>query len=177
MMFGLRRRAARVAAIDRLHRAVVDSSRSPALYGSGGLPDTVEGRFESLTLHVMVVVRRLRRLPPPAGEVAQELVDAVFAHLEIALRESGIGDFGVPKRMKKLGQAFYDRVSKYEAGLDRGDAGALASEMGARLSRPPHGLEPMARYCLAAEAALDDCDLGAVLAGPPFPPPNLAAVE
>lgn len=167
-MFGFRKRAARVAAIDRLHAGVVEASRRIELY-RGGLPDTVEGRFESLTLHVMLLVRRLRELPPPADEVAQELVDAVFAHLEVALRESGVGDFGVPKRMKKLGRAFYDRVAKYEPALAARDGAALAAELGARLGMEPAALMPVARYCLAAEERLASCGLDELLARPPFP--------
>lgn len=167
-MFGSRQRAARADLIGRFHAAIVAASRAPELYGPGALPDTVEGRFESLTLHVLLVLRRLRGLPAPAADVAQELVDAVFAHLEIALRESGIGDFGVPKRMKKLGRAFYDRTAKYEDALAERDAGALAKKIEGRLSLDEGAALGVARYCLESEAALAACDLDRLLAGPPF---------
>lgn len=167
-MFGFARRNARQELIGRLHRAAVERSRLPALYGPGLLPDTVEGRFESLTLHVLLLMRRLRALPPPASEVAQELIDAVFAHLEIALRESGIGDFGVPKRMKKLARAFYDRVSTYEAALATGDAEALAGELGRRLDLPPSAVAAVAGYVHRQERSLAGRDLDAILAGDGF---------
>ena len=167
-MFGLKQRAARADLIAQLHAAVVAASRAPALYGEGGLPDTVEGRFEALALHAVIVLRRLRALPPPAGDVAQDLVDAVFAHLEIALREMGVGDFGVPKRMKKLARAFYDRVGKYEAALAAADPGQLGREIAERLGREPGALEAVARYCLRADRVLSRCDLESILAGPPF---------
>lgn len=167
-MFGLWRRRSGNAIRD-MHTRIVAASRDPALYGPDGLPDTVEGRFEALTLHVLLVLRRLRQLPDPAGDAAQELIDAVFAHLEIALRETGVGDFGVPKRMKKLARAFYDRTSRYDPVLDRADSDALASEIATRLpDAGPDGLRHVSRALLASERVLATADFGAILAGPPF---------
>ena len=167
-MFGFGRRRGGEEAIHRLHGAVVAASRAPELYERGDLPDTVEGRFEALTLHVLLVMRRLNQLPPPAAEVAQELIDSVFAHLEIAMRESGVGDFGVPKRMKKLARAFYDRTITYDRALDAGDAGALAAAVAARVEAARVPPLPFALYLLASERELASCDLDGILAGPPF---------
>lgn len=167
-MFGFGRRAAEARQVATLHTAVVESSRDPALFGEGALPDTVEGRFESLTLHALVVLRRLRQLPAPAAEVAQDLVDALFAHLEIALREMGVGDFGVPKRMKKLAEAFYHRTDRYSAALDAGSAPALSRELAERLGGEPERLTGVAEYALAAERALAACDLDQLVADLPF---------
>lgn len=164
-MFGFAARAERRRVIDRLHHDVVAQSRRPSLYGPGGLPDTVEGRFEALTLHVLLVIRRTRTLPPPAEEVAQELIDSVFAHLEIAMRESGVGDFGVPKRMKKLARAFYDRTLKYESALAAGDDGALAQELGLRVGAEPEALRGVLRELEATRRRLDGADLEALLDG------------
>lgn len=173
-MFGFRRKPSGRETVEALHARIVAASRDPALFGPGGLPDTMEGRFEALTLHVLLVLRRLRALPAPAPEVAQDLVDSVFAHLEIALREMGIGDFGVPKRMKKLGQAFYDRVAKYDPLLDAGGPDALAAEIGMRLEMDGAPARPLARALLASEAALGRSDLEALLSGPPFVAPAVA---
>lgn len=164
-MFGFAQRATRRRLIEGLHHAVVAQSRSASLYGPGLLPDTVEGRFESLTLHVLLLMRRLRVLPPPASDVAQELVDAVFAHLEIALRESGIGDMGVPKRMKKLARAFYDRTLKYEAALEAGDLDALEAELALRLGQEPGSVLATARIIGDAERRLAERDLDDILNG------------
>ncbi|WP_171217664.1 ubiquinol-cytochrome C chaperone family protein [Enterovirga aerilata] len=174
-MFGFRRKNSGRELVEGLHARVVEASRRPELYVEAGLPDTMEGRFEALTLHALLVLRRLRQLPPPADDVAQELVDAVFAHLEIALREMGIGDFGVPKRMKKLAQAFFDRTAKYDALIASGDAGGLAAEMAGRLGAEPARLRPFADLVLASEARLAVADLDAILAGPPFASASPAA--
>lgn len=155
-------------AVDRLHERIVACSRAPAFYETGVLPDTVEGRFESLALHVLLVLRRLRALPPPADEVGQELVDRVFAHLEIALREIGIGDMGVPKRMKKIAGAFYDRTRLYDPHIAAGDAQGLAAEIAGHLGRDPGTVLPLARFCLASEGTLSRCTLDDLLGGTHF---------
>ena len=67
-----------------------------------GVPDTFEGRFESLTLHAALLVRRLRAAEAPGPDMAQHLVDTVFRHFDRTLREMGVGDTTVPKRMKLL---------------------------------------------------------------------------
>jgi cytochrome b pre-mRNA-processing protein 3 len=170
-MFGFLRKRSGSDLIGECHARTVAASREPALYTTLSLPDTVEGRFESLTLHVLLVLRRLRALPAPAGEAAQELVDTVFTHLEVALRESGVGDFGVPKRMKKLGRAFYDRTATYDPMLDAGDDAALAASIAARVEAQPDSLLDFARHLLLSEKRLAVADLDAVLAGPPFPNP------
>lgn len=176
-MFGFLRRNRREALIDRLHEAIVASSRHPALYGPAGFPDSVEGRFEALTVHMLLVLRRLRGLPDPAAEVAQELVDSIFAHLEVSMRETGVGDMAVPKRMKKLGGAFYDRSAKYEAAFADADVASLSSELSRRLGRAEQELDPLARYVLAAERELAAQDLAALLAGPRFPSPDMVETE
>src|SRR4051794_14923778 len=109
-IFGLFRHDRRTAVLEELYGRVTAAARNPGLYLRLGVPDTVEGRFESLALHLVLVLRRLRGLPPPTGEIAQDLVDAFFGQLDASLREMGVGDMGVPKRMKKLAHGFYDRA-------------------------------------------------------------------
>jgi cytochrome b pre-mRNA-processing protein 3 len=169
-MFGLWRRDNGRGAVDALHHRIVAQSREPALYEAGGLSDTVEGRFESLNLHVLLVLRRLRALPAPAEEVAQDLVDRVFAHFDIALRELGVGDSGVSRRIKKLASAFYNRMRRYDPLIEAGEPTALAAEIAFHLELEPARLMPLARYALASEAALAACDLDAILNVPRFAP-------
>jgi cytochrome b pre-mRNA-processing protein 3 len=169
-MFGFLRAKGRDETIERLHAAVVEGSRRPGLFGDDGFPDTVEGRFESLALHALLTLRRLRSLSPPADEIAQELVDRVFAHLEIAMRESGIGDMGVPKRMKKLGRAFYDRTYRYEGALETRDVPALAAEIVRRIGCSDRAGERLATDLLETEDRLAHQDLSGLLAQPDFGP-------
>lgn len=166
-MFRFLQRKQRDVTISHLHDEIVAAARHPALYGEIGFPDGVDGRFEALTLHVLLVLSRLRELPEPAAEVAQELVDSVFAHIEAGMRETGVGDMGVPKKMKKLGRAFYDRTAKYEAALEGRDAAALAAELARRLGREG-GTEELAAYLLDSRVALSGQDLARILERPSF---------
>ena len=161
-----RRGGGRAEVIRALHGRVIAAARVPALYTELGVPDTIEGRFEALCLHALLVLRRLRQLPAPAPDVAQELVDSVFRQLDASLRELGIGDFGVPKRMKKLAQSFYGRAAAYDPGLDSGDAAALAGPLARNVmaTEDPAAAAGLAAYVVAAERALAECDLDALLA-------------
>lgn len=179
MIGGLfRRGSARRRAVEGLHGAINAAARRPGLYTGLGVPDTVEGRFEALCLHVFLVLRRLDRLPAPAADVAQDLVNAVFAQLDASLRELGVGDLGVGKRMKKLGAAFYGRAGGYAAALDAGDVGD-EGPLRTVLARNVLGGAPedeaagLARYVRAADGALATADLDTLLgAGPPVPDPD-----
>ena len=114
-------------AIAPLFGDLVAAARAPGAYLHFGVTDDFEGRFERLVLVATLVLRRLGQLRAPAGDVAQELVDRIFAHLDDGLRRSGIGDLSVPKRMKKLGQGFYGRADAYTAALATGEDMALAA--------------------------------------------------
>src|SRR5436305_1724508 len=104
--------------IGRLHGHIVAAARRPALFlPPYGVPDTTQARFDLLVLLATLLLRRLEDLPGPAPEVAQELVDTMFEHLDAGLREVGVGDFGVPKRMKKLAEAFAGRTRAYRSAL------------------------------------------------------------
>ena len=175
MIAGLFRRAdRRRRTIQSLHQRIGEAARRPGLYTALGVPDTVEGRFEGLSLHVILVLRRLGQLPPPAADVAQDLVDSVFMQLDASLRELGIGDMGVPKRIKKLGASFYARAGAYGAALDTGDRGALADTLARNVldGTELEAARPLAAYVEAAAAALAEQDLDGLLGeGPRFPEP------
>ncbi|NEU10918.1 ubiquinol-cytochrome C chaperone [Methylobacterium sp. BTF04] len=161
--------------IEALHLRINAAARMPGFYTVLSVPDTVEGRFECLSLHVILVLRQLDRLPPPADDVAQDLVNAVFLQLDSSLRELGVGDFGVPKRMKKLGAAFYARAEGYDSALASGDAEALARALARNVlgSDDVDAAGALARYVAASAAALSDADLDTlVTTGPRFPQPE-----
>jgi cytochrome b pre-mRNA-processing protein 3 len=100
-----------------LYIQVVEQARAPALYEALGCPDTIEGRFELYTLHLMLLLERLRKAGAPAAEVSQALFDTYLKGLDDALREMGIGDLSVGKKMRRLGEAFYGRGKSYDAAI------------------------------------------------------------
>ena len=100
-----------------LYARVVEQSRTPALYAELDAPDTVEGRFELYSLHVVLLLDRLRGAGDQAAEVSQALFDTYLSALDNALRELGVGDLSVGRKMRKLGEAFYGRCKSYEGAL------------------------------------------------------------
>lgn len=100
-----------------LYASTVAQARSPALYSDLGAPDTPEGRFEIYSLHVYLLLERLKGQGEQAAETAQALFDTYVSALDNALREMGVGDLAVGKRMRKLGEAFYGRIRSYEEAL------------------------------------------------------------
>lgn len=174
-LFGRDPRRETIAA---LYARVASASRAPGLYLKLGVPDTLEGRFESLSLHVMLALRALRVLPPPADEVARDLADALFRDLDAALREMGVGDTSVPKRMKTLAEAFYGRARAYDGPLDAADAQDLSDSLGRNILGRDGPADPLARYALDADRRLRTQDLEGLLRdGPDFPDPDAIARE
>jgi cytochrome b pre-mRNA-processing protein 3 len=100
-----------------LYVAIVEQARRPRLYAELGAPDTIEGRFELYSLHVILLLDRLKRQGDRAAETAQALFDTYVQSLDDALREIGVGDMAVGRKMRKLGEAFYGRVKSYEEAL------------------------------------------------------------
>lgn len=178
MIFRLFRKDPRQIMVATLFERVAAASRQPDLYLGLGVPDTVEGRFEALSLHLVLALRALRRLPPPADEVAKDLTDALFRELDASLREMGVGDTVVPKRMKKLAEAFFGRAQAYDAPLATRDEAALAAALGRNVTGGEAPAWALARYALAADRDLAAADLDTILRnGFGFPPSAAFAGE
>jgi cytochrome b pre-mRNA-processing protein 3 len=111
-----------------LYGAVVAAAREPFLYRDLGVPDTLDGRFDLVGLHAFLVIRRLTALPPPGPDVAQAVFDAMFADMDINLREMGVSDLTVGKRVKAMWEAFHGRAAAYSAALSADDP-ALAEAL------------------------------------------------
>lgn len=172
MILSLFKKQREEPSVERVYAAIVAASRMPELYAEMGVPDTVMGRFESLVLHLSLALRRLKELPPPAGSLAQELVDRFFAGLDSAMREIGIGDVSVPKKVKKLGQAFYGRLGAYDTALAQ-EAGA--DDLEQALARnvldvpdQPALAAALAHHVRARAGALAGASFDDILAGRPF---------
>ncbi|HEY1749810.1 MAG TPA: ubiquinol-cytochrome C chaperone family protein [Caulobacteraceae bacterium] len=101
----------------RLYAATVAAAREPSLYAELGAPDTPDGRFEVYTLHVLLVLQRLRAAGPKAAGVAQAYFDAYLSGLDHGLRELAVGDLSVGRTMRRLGEAFYGRGKSLDAAL------------------------------------------------------------
>ncbi|WP_181702916.1 ubiquinol-cytochrome C chaperone family protein [Chthonobacter albigriseus] len=127
MVFGLFRR--RDEGVDAVYASVVGHARNPIFYMDYGVPDTVEGRFELIVAVCGLVVGRLTAAGGKHRDAARVLSETFFADMDNSLREMGISDVGVPKRMKKIAQAFFGRVGAYETAIAGADANALAAAL------------------------------------------------
>jgi cytochrome b pre-mRNA-processing protein 3 len=102
---------------EHLYRTAVEQARRPVWYREFGVPDTPEGRFEMIALHVALVLRRLRREGVRGQALGQRLFDAMFVDLDGGLRELGVGDLSVGTYVKRLAGNFYARLAALDEGL------------------------------------------------------------
>jgi cytochrome b pre-mRNA-processing protein 3 len=154
-LFG-RERARNRQIVSGLYSQIVAAARRERFFSDWEVPDTPLGRYEMVSLHMFLLQHRLRGETGAAQDIAQALIDEFFLELDHSLRELGIGDVGVPKRMKKLARMFYGRTSTYGAALDAGNVEELTAAL-ARNIRPeakewPHAGELAAYVIFAAEA-------------------------
>src|SRR5271157_4075403 len=151
-----RARRASKALIEQILGEIVAAARRPALYQALDAPDRLDGRFELLTLHAGLVLRRLAALGGLADAIAQDLVNSVFTHFDDTLREMGLSDIAVSKRLKAMGSAFYGRNAAYAAALDEGSASGLAAALARNVygAANPDGA-PRARALAVYVASLD----------------------
>lgn len=145
------------------------AARAPFLYRTLGVADTLDGRFDMLCLYAFLLIRRLRREPEPGATLAQAVFDAMFSDMDVNLREMGVGDLSVGRRVRAMWEALHGRSMAYEAAMQSGDTAALEAALARNLWRgatPPEGsAAAMARLALAQAAHLDGQVLSAMAAG------------
>ena len=171
MIFGLFRGKGNGRLIARLHAEVVAAAREPLLFTDYGIADDLDGRFESMALHAVLVLRRLKQWPPPGPDMAQDLADVIFRHFDRGLRELGIGDISVPRRMRDLAEAFLGRANTYDAALNQpGDVrlAALAAALSRNVYAGRQDGKQLAAYVMRLDATLQQMPLAEFLEGPIF---------
>jgi cytochrome b pre-mRNA-processing protein 3 len=161
---------ARREVADRLYRDLVKQARMPAFYRDLGVPDTPEGRFEMVGLHVALAVRRLRAAGAPGSALGQELFDLMFADMDESLRHIGIGELSVGKHIKRLAGNFYARLRALDEALVASPDAPLAQMLRTNVyhggtAPSPHQVAALVSYLLAADAALRTQPTERLLAG------------
>ena len=119
MIFNLFRKSVAPGAVDEAYRSIVAQSRQPKFYAEWGVPDTVTGRFDMVSLHLALFLRRLNG-EPAARDFTQALVDLFFSDMDRSIRELGVTDLGVPKKIKTMGNVFYGLATALGTALDSG---------------------------------------------------------
>ena len=156
----------------RLYARIVEQARQRELFTALGVPDSLDGRFEMVVLHVFLVLHRLKQEGPngDAAALGQDLCDVMFADMDASLREMGAGDLGVGGRVKQMASGFAGRVAAYAQGLTGG-----SSELTLALRRNVYGtvepddrqVERLARYVLQSTDILGKQNLESLTSGPP----------
>ncbi|MCB1783375.1 MAG: ubiquinol-cytochrome C chaperone family protein [Alphaproteobacteria bacterium] len=168
-MPGLKRKGnASEDAVLALYAATLTQIRNPAFYIGASVPDTFDGRFDLLLLHVFLILQRLMD-HPDYNELSQSLFDTMFKDMDQTLREMGIGDMGVPKHMKRMMKAFNGRMHAYQEGLTQGDEvlkSALTRNLyGTVKELSPQALDKMVAYIHENVKDLKEQDLNELAAG------------
>jgi cytochrome b pre-mRNA-processing protein 3 len=157
-----------------LYGLVVERARDPVFYAKLGVPDTADGRFEMIGMHVHLLCRRLVADGEEGGALAQVIFDQMFADVDRNLREMGVGDLAVGKRIKRMAQDYFGRAGAVEAGLQNLAAdgelldGSLGDSLGEALRRNLYGetevddrqVETLVQYIQKTSAHLDRQQLG-----------------
>lgn len=173
-------RGARERGAASLYAAAVAQARQPALYTDLAAPDTLDGRFELIVLHVHLLCRRLGALGADGAGLAQALFDTMFRDMDRNLREMGVGDPSLPRRIKAMIEAYYGRIKAYETAFAAG-GDALADTIARNIynaGETSPAATAMAAYARRAQQAIDAAPAAELLAGrAPFPPVAAAAAR
>jgi len=167
MVLSLFRKSTATEPVNAAYAAIVAQSRQPRFYADWGVPDTVTGRFDMISLHLVLLFRRLKTESPAARSFSQALFDLFFQDMDRSLREMGAGDLAVPKKIKKMGNIFYGLLASLDAALAAGDTAAIE----AVLVRNVYGGEAhasagnLAAYLIDRAQALDSQPAAALMAG------------
>jgi cytochrome b pre-mRNA-processing protein 3 len=151
-----------------LYAAAVAAAREPWLYQALAVPDTLDGRFDLIALHAFLLVHRLQDAAEPGPALAQAVFDAMFSDMDNNLRELGVSDLSVGKRMRAMWEAFHGRSKAYSASIQAGDRAALASSLGRNVWRgdsPEGAADTLAGVVLAQAAHLAGQSVEALAAG------------
>ena len=173
-----RNRASRTIAA--LYGAIVAQARQPIFYREYAVPDTPDGRLDMIMLHAALAIRRLDQGPEPLRRLGQGLFEHFCQDMDDNLREMGVGDLAVPKRMKRIGESFFGRRAAYDAALAAAEPDALPAALQRNVfdGNPSAGARPLALYVLQADVQLgaqqDDALAHGTIA---FPEPGPFLIE
>ena len=154
---------------ETLYAAAIEVARRPIFYQQFGVQDSVDGRFDSLSLVVILIMRRLKNCGADGKEISQQLFDSMFADMDLSLREMGAGDLGVSKRVRAMAEAFLGRLESYVDAIDENDKKSFSEALSRNLFRGNETIDPLANgivdYLFALVTEIDSLPADHVLAG------------
>jgi len=167
MILSLFRKNTATEPVYAVYNSIVAQSRQPVFYAQWGVPDTVTGRFDMISLHMALLFRRLRHAPKPGKDFSQAVFDLFFKDMDRSLREMGAGDLGVPKKIQKMGNIFFGLLAALNEAMDRNDPEALANVIARNFydGQDSPNVRALAAYVTAHDAALATQSIEAILGG------------
>ena len=144
--------------------AIVAAARHPRAYAEWGVADSIDGRFDMISLHAFLVLDRLKGRE---NAFRQDLVDELFRDMDHSLREMGVSDVAVGKKVRKMAEVFYGRVAAYDRALAKGDQ-ALRNALARNVfpdGAQPKGLDNLTTYMISARSHLASLTDAALLGG------------
>ncbi len=171
MLTWLRRRHERQHRARELYGAVVAQARHPDFYTVHGAPDTLEGRYEMIVLHLYLLLDRLQREGEPAAETSRAVTETFVRETDVEMREMGVGDLTVPRKVKRAAAGLFERSSQYRRALADPDRATLERFLEEIVAAP--SARGLAGYVRCAQAALATVPAADLLAGSwRFPSPG-----
>ena len=167
MILNLFRKNTATEPVYAVYSAIVAQSRQPRFYADWLVPDTVTGRFDMISLHLALQVRRLRAESGERKDFSQAVFDLFFKDMDRSLREMGVGDLGVPKKIQKMGGIFFGLLAALNEAMDRNDAVALEAVLVRNIfdsTAGPHA-RALADYLIAEDRALAAQPVDAITGG------------
>ncbi|MEP3280023.1 MAG: ubiquinol-cytochrome C chaperone family protein [Stappiaceae bacterium] len=113
----------------RIYSQIVAQSRQPYFYKTLSVPDTVDGRYDMIVLHLILLFHRFQSEDKQVKDFGQQIFDLFFKDMDRNLREMGVSDTSVPKKVKKMIEAFYGRASVYRPSIEQRDSQMLAAAL------------------------------------------------
>lgn len=157
-----KRKKTNAALVNAQYEVITESARNPSFYQDFDVPDTVMGRFNMVSIFMTLYLRKTNTADEGVKQLAQAIVEEFFKDIDHSIRELGIGDAGVPKRMKKLGRMFYGRAESYGKAFDNGDMSELAEAFSRNIHSDAYDgeldqapdMRSLAEYALSADEEL-----------------------
>jgi cytochrome b pre-mRNA-processing protein 3 len=175
MILSLFKRKASRKSLRAVYGAIVAAARHPRLYAEWAVPDSVNGRYDMIVLHAILVLERLGEEGDAARNFAQGLTDEVFADMDRSLREMGVGDLSVGKKVRRMAEVFYGRARAYQGGLRAENEEELADALYRNVfagDGEKGGSDHLAAYALRVRRHLHERPIGPILTGEiDFPDP------
>lgn len=167
MILSLFRKRTDTTSVYAVYSAIVAQSRQPRFYAEWSVPDTVTGRFDMISLHLVLLFRRLRGDDSGQRDFAQAVFDLFFKDMDRSLREMGVTDIGVPKKIQKMGNLFFGLLAAINQAMDAHDAAALRAVLTRNVydEAETEGAARLADYLLNTDRALAAQPVEAIRAG------------